>query len=102
MHRMILLSIGLSAFFVCLVFGQNLSSEIAPAGKLRVGMIAITVLGGVADPVARFIGSKLAVTVEPVTYPKPDAHMHRASGKTNGTLPLDRAPWPQTKRRTRP
>jgi len=53
---------------------QNLSSEIAPAGKLRVGMIAITVLGGVAAPVATFIGSKLAVTVEPVMYPNPDAY----------------------------
>jgi hypothetical protein len=54
--------------------GVNLSSEIAPTGKLRVAMIAITVLGGVADHVARFIGSKLAVTVEPVTYPNPDAY----------------------------
>jgi len=74
MHWMILLSIGLSASFVSLVFGQNLSSEIAPTGKLRVAMIAITVLGGVADPAARFIGSKLAVTVEGVTYPTPDAY----------------------------
>ena len=58
-----------------LAFGQpNISSEIAPVGKLRVGMIAITVLGGVADPVARFIGSKLAVTVEPVMYPSPGAY----------------------------
>src|SRR5437879_142127 len=74
MHRMILLSIGLLAFFVSPVFGQNLSSELAPAGKLRVGMIAIMVLGGIADPVARFIGSKLGVTVEPVMYPNPDAY----------------------------
>jgi hypothetical protein len=50
------------------------ASEIAPAGKLRVGMIAITVLGGVAEPVARFIGQKLDVAVEPVMYPNPDAY----------------------------
>jgi polar amino acid transport system substrate-binding protein len=49
-------------------------SEIAPGKKLRAGMIAITVLGGVADPVARFIGTRLGVTVEPVMYPNPEAY----------------------------
>jgi hypothetical protein len=29
-------------------------------------MIAITVLGGVAEPVAEFMGQKLGATVEPV------------------------------------
>jgi len=53
---------------------QSLSSEIAPAGKLRVGMIAIKALGGIAEPVAKFMGSELAVTVEPVMYPSPDAY----------------------------
>src|SRR6185437_8889445 len=57
-------------------FGQTApASEIAPGGKLRVGMIAITVLGGVAEPVARFIGQKLGATVEPVMYPSPDAYL---------------------------
>jgi ABC-type amino acid transport substrate-binding protein len=37
-------------------------------------MIALTVLGGVAEPVARFIGEKLGVTVEPVMYPAPNAY----------------------------
>jgi len=50
------------------------ASEIAPNGKLRVGMIALTVLGGVADPVAKFIGQKLGVAVEPVMYSSPDAY----------------------------
>ena len=54
---------------------QTPASEIAPGGKMRVGMIAITVLGGVAEPVARFIGEKLGVTVEPVMYPNPDAYL---------------------------
>jgi len=49
-------------------------SEIAPGGKLRVGMIAITVLGGVAEPVAKFIGQKLGASVEPVMYPNPEAY----------------------------
>jgi hypothetical protein len=38
-------------------------------------MIAITVLGGVAEPVARFIGQKLGAAVEPVMYPNPDAYL---------------------------
>lgn len=57
-------------------FGQQApASEIAPNGKLRVGMIAITVLGGIAEPVARFIGQKLGVDVEPVMYSNPDAYL---------------------------
>jgi polar amino acid transport system substrate-binding protein len=57
-------------------FGQTSpASEIAPGGKLRVGMIAITVLGGVAEPVAGFIGQKLAAAVEPVMYPNPEAYL---------------------------
>src|SRR5271154_1537961 len=55
-------------------FGQA-SSEVAPGGKLRVGMIAITVLGGVAEPIARFVGRKLGAAVEPVMYPNPDAYL---------------------------
>jgi hypothetical protein len=37
-------------------------------------MIAIGVLGGIADPVAKFIGSKLGVAVEPVMYTSPGAY----------------------------
>jgi len=37
-------------------------------------MIAITALGGIAEPVAKFLGSELAVPVEPVMYPNPDAY----------------------------
>jgi hypothetical protein len=51
--RRIFLSIALLKGFSGASFGQATpASEIAPNGKLRVGMIAITVLGGVADPVA--------------------------------------------------
>jgi len=70
----VLLSVGLLAVQISLAFGQNPSSELAPKGKLRVGMIAITVLGGVADPVARFIGSRLDVAIEPVMYPSPASY----------------------------
>jgi polar amino acid transport system substrate-binding protein len=66
------LLIGLSAA----AFGQaGPTSEIAPGGRLRVGMIAITVLGGVAEPIARFIGQKLGAAVEPIMYPSPEAYL---------------------------
>jgi polar amino acid transport system substrate-binding protein len=72
----ILLSIAFLVGLSVLAFGQTVpASEIAPGGKLRVGMIAITVLGGVAEPVARFIGQKLGAVVEPVTYPNPEAYV---------------------------
>jgi hypothetical protein len=57
-------------------FGQTSpASEIAPGGTLRGGMIAITVLWGVAEPVARFVGQKLGAAVEPVMYPNPEAYL---------------------------
>jgi hypothetical protein len=71
-----LLSIAVLASVSGVAFGQLVpASEIAPSGKLRVGMIAITVIGGVAEPVARFIGQKLGVAVEPVMYSSPDAYL---------------------------
>jgi len=72
----ILLSIALLAGWSGVAFGQTApASEIAPGGKLRVGMIAITVLGGVAEPIAKFVGQKLGAAVEPVMYPNPDAYL---------------------------
>jgi polar amino acid transport system substrate-binding protein len=72
----ILLSMALLAGLSAVALSQTApASEIAPGGKLRVGMIAITVLGGVAEPVARFIGQKLGATVEPVMYPNPEAYL---------------------------
>jgi len=73
--KRLLLSMALLAGSSAVAFGQIApASEIAPGGRLRVGMIAITVLGGVAEPVARFIGQKLGATVEPVMYPNPEAY----------------------------
>ncbi len=74
--RRLLLSIALMFALSNAAFAQTAStSEIAPEGKLRVGMISITVLGGVAEPVAKFIGQKLGVAVEPVMYPNPRAYL---------------------------
>jgi polar amino acid transport system substrate-binding protein len=72
----VFLSLVLIAGFSGAAFGQTSpTSEIAPGGRLRVGMIAIAVLGGVAEPVATFIGRKLGIEVEPVMYPNPDAYL---------------------------
>src|SRR4051812_41354947 len=76
MARLLLLIATTLARLSEAAFGQiSPASEIAPAGKLRVGMIAITVLGGVAEPVARFVGQKLGAAVEPVMYPNPEAYL---------------------------
>ena len=74
--RQAVLSMVLLAGLSTVAFGQTApASEIAPGGKLRVGMIAITVLGGVAEPVARFIGQKLGAAVDSVMYPNPEAYL---------------------------
>jgi polar amino acid transport system substrate-binding protein len=87
MNRL-LLSIALLASFSGAAFGQTApASEIAPGGKLRVGMIAIAVLGGVAEPVAKFIGQKLGVAVEPVMYPNPGAYL-QSFGKSEWDIAI--------------
>src|SRR5438128_2509160 len=73
MRRILLPALALVAIGST-AFAQSPASEIAPSGRLRVGMIAITVLGGVADPVAKFIGQKLGVPVDSVMYPSPGAY----------------------------
>jgi len=74
--RRVVLAMALLAGLSGVALGQTApASEIAPGGKLRVGMIAITVLGGVAEPVARFIGQKLGAAVELVMYPNPEAYL---------------------------
>jgi polar amino acid transport system substrate-binding protein len=72
----LLLSVALLAALSGAAFGQTSpASEIPPRGKLRVGMIAITVLGGVAEPVAIVFGQRLGMAVEPVMYPNPEAYL---------------------------
>jgi polar amino acid transport system substrate-binding protein len=50
-------------------------TEFATNGKLRSGSISIRVLGGVAEPVGKFIAMKLGVSYEPVMYPNPEAYV---------------------------
>jgi polar amino acid transport system substrate-binding protein len=95
--RQILFSIALLVGLAGVAFGQTApASEIAPSGKLRVGMIAITVLGGVAEPVAGFIGQKLGAAVEPVMYPNPDAYL-QSFGKGEWDIAIGRVLAPADK-----
>jgi len=48
-------------------------SEIAPTGKLRMGTVGIEVVGGVAEPVGKFIANRLGVSFEPIVYVTPEA-----------------------------
>jgi polar amino acid transport system substrate-binding protein len=50
------------------------NAEIAPTTKLRGAVIGIRVLGGVGQPIGKFIADKLGRAFEPVVYPNPDAY----------------------------
>jgi polar amino acid transport system substrate-binding protein len=50
-------------------------TEFAKNGKLRCGSIAVRVVGGLAEPVGKFIASKLGVPFEVVMYPNPEAYV---------------------------
>jgi polar amino acid transport system substrate-binding protein len=63
------------------------TSEIAPTGKLRGAVIGIRVLGGVGEPVGRFVAEKLAVPFEPVVYPNPQAY-EQGFGKSDWDIAL--------------
>jgi hypothetical protein len=77
-----------------LVLGTPPLPDRCSGGKLRVGMIAITVLGGVAEPVARFFGQKLGAAFEPMMYPNPDSYLQSfGKGEWNIAIgPRVRAP----------
>jgi ABC-type amino acid transport substrate-binding protein len=51
-----------------------LTAEIAPGGKLRVALIGVSVLGGVGEPVGRFLAGRLGLPFEAVTYRSPQAY----------------------------
>ena len=50
------------------------ATEIAPGGKLRGAVIGIKVLGGVGEPIGKFVAEKLGRSFEPVVYPNPEAY----------------------------
>jgi polar amino acid transport system substrate-binding protein len=51
-----------------------LRAEIAPEGKLRVALIGVRVLGGVGEPVGKFLAERLGLPFEAVTYRNPQAY----------------------------
>jgi len=49
-------------------------AEIAPGGKLRVALIGARVLGGIGEPVGKFLAERLGLPFEAVTYRNPQAY----------------------------
>jgi ABC-type amino acid transport substrate-binding protein len=76
MHRIPFLISFLAALSapVCAFAQTSPAPEFAPTGKLRGAVIGIRVLGGVGEPVGKFIAEKLGVAFEPVIYPNPQAY----------------------------
>lgn len=71
------LCVALAALLLCpfAASAQDaLTTEIAPGGKLRVALIGVRVLGGVGEPVGRFLAERLGLPFEAVTYPNPQAY----------------------------
>jgi polar amino acid transport system substrate-binding protein len=50
------------------------NADIATGGKLRCGTIGIPIVGGVAQPICKFIAEKLGVPLELVVYKSPGAY----------------------------
>ncbi|MBO0754691.1 MAG: transporter substrate-binding domain-containing protein [Bradyrhizobiaceae bacterium] len=63
------------------------TSEIAPTGKLRGAVIGIRVLGGVGEPIGRFVAEKLGVPFEAVVYPNPQAY-EQSFGKSEWDIAI--------------
>ncbi len=57
------------------------AAEFAPNGKLRGAVIPIKVLGGIGEPIGRFIAGRLGATFEPIAYANPQ--LYEASFGTN-------------------
>lgn len=51
-----------------------LKAEIAPGGRLRVALIGVRVLGGVGEPVGKFLAERLGLPFEAVMYRNPQAY----------------------------
>jgi hypothetical protein len=50
------------------------ASEFAPTGNLRGAVIGVRVLGGVGEPIGKFIAEKLSVPFRSMVYPNPQAY----------------------------
>jgi hypothetical protein len=70
---MLIVSLAFEVFGVAMA-QPNPSTEIAPSGKLRGAVIGIRVLGGVGEPIGKFIADKLGIPFEPIVYPNPQSY----------------------------
>jgi len=58
----------------CAMSQTVISSEIAPTGKLRCAAIGIRVLGGVGEPIGKFIADELSIPLDFARYPNPETY----------------------------
>lgn len=77
MRRLLLIALLALIQFSAPASAQTKSNaEIAMGGKLRCATIGIPIVGGVAQPVCKFIAEKLGAALEPVIYKNPGAYAH--------------------------
>jgi polar amino acid transport system substrate-binding protein len=62
-------------------------SEIAPGGKLRTAVIGIRVLGGVGEPIGKFVADRLGLPFDPIVYPNPEAY-EQSFGKSEWDIAI--------------
>ncbi|MGA8820824.1 MAG: transporter substrate-binding domain-containing protein, partial [Xanthobacteraceae bacterium] len=74
LSRLVVALAGLVLFPLAASAQDALKTEIAPTGKLRVALIGVRVLGGVGEPVGRFLAERLGLPFEAVTYHNPQAY----------------------------
>jgi polar amino acid transport system substrate-binding protein len=75
MKLTIMTVVGLSIIMASGAQGQTVpASELASAGKLRAGMIAVHVVSEVSKPIGQFIADRLGMAYQPVIYPNPPAY----------------------------
>jgi polar amino acid transport system substrate-binding protein len=65
----------------------TVGSEIAPAGKLRAAVIGIRVLGGVGEPIGKFVADRLGLPFQPIVYPNPEAY-EQSFGKSEWDIAI--------------
>ncbi len=62
--------------FATIAFAQQppVDAELSPGGRLRCAVIGIPVLGGIGQPIGKYIAARLGASFEPVVYPNPQAY----------------------------
>jgi ABC-type amino acid transport substrate-binding protein len=74
LSRFCLALVALMALPIAAAAQDALKAEVAPGGKLRVALIGVRVLGGVGEPVGKFLAERLGLAFEAVMYLNPQAY----------------------------